>query len=169
MTTRQWHKPVEQGVLIVLSLILGGAAFFNFFGTVWFADELSGVLIRGAVTLVGGAFVVGLLPPLVWPHSSRLLSLVFAVPFVFFAALTFPSMFGPDGSGPFLFWSSCTLVVVGSGLAAHWLGRCLGRHRIGLCLRCGYDLRATHSVVCPECGSAISRGGVGMHRNGGSR
>ena len=27
--------------------------------------------------------------------------------------------------------------------------------RLPMCLRCGYDLRAAESAVCPECGNAV--------------
>lgn len=42
-------------------------------------------------------------------------------------------------------------------LAALWNGPLRRKRRLrrGLCALCGYDLRATTSKVCPECGKAI--------------
>jgi hypothetical protein len=31
------------------------------------------------------------------------------------------------------------------------------RRKLGLCLRCGYDLTANVSGVCPECGTEIEK------------
>lgn len=52
-------------------------------------------------------------------------------------------------------------VVYAGVLALIWrlsgLIRQVARHRHGLCVECGYDLRGIASGVCPECGSTCKR------------
>ena len=45
--------------------------------------------------------------------------------------------------------------------------RRLIRHKRGLCIKCGYDLRGAEHEVCPECGVGLSQEGVSI-RPGGS-
>ena len=60
------------------------------------------------------------------------------------------------------------LTVVGLMLAVGWCARFAGtlrwrmdakaRGRMGLCMRCAYNLHGNVSGVCPECGTPIQRG-----------
>ncbi len=156
MTNRRLHTPMLQGLLFVLSLFLGGAAINNLFVTAWFAEEISDILVRIATVGVGGAFLLGVIPPLIWPTSSRLLSLAFPLPAVLFTSVTVLSVFGRQGPTAFLFWGSCAIAMVGSAMLAGYLGRFWGRGRHGLCQRCGYDLHTTPSAFCPECGRVLT-------------
>jgi len=40
-------------------------------------------------------------------------------------------------------------MLFGPGMFIRWRRRCAGR-----CAKCGYDLRASETDVCPECGTA---------------
>jgi|SRR5579884_4439484 len=64
------------------------------------------------------------------------------------AAERFATVMAPHWFALLLFASGPTFVAV-----ARW-SRAARRQRRGLCVRCGYDLRASHER-CPECGAAI--------------
>ena len=74
------------------------------------------------------------------------------------------SWFGPI-SGAVIAIPSMPLAYVSALVPFAWIARLstkrvrtFDRRRRGLCLSCGYDLRASH-VRCPECGAAISHSG----------
>jgi hypothetical protein len=54
------------------------------------------------------------------------------------------------------FWFPLLLSLILPVTSARRILRDRHRQRFGLCLRCGYDLRASQGV-CPECGSPILR------------
>ena len=47
-----------------------------------------------------------------------------------------------------------SIAIAGVGTFRAWRGA--ARLRKGLCLKCGYDLRAAASDCCPECGSPLA-------------
>jgi hypothetical protein len=67
---------------------------------------------------------------------------------------------GTTSSSIFLALPNWLLLLLTAGLPAWWLRQARGRHlrkrrmKLGLCLACGYDLRASKER-CPECGTPI--------------
>jgi hypothetical protein len=59
-------------------------------------------------------------------------------------------------------WTVALLAAVWTIIALRRRAQRTGRHRHGLCVRCGYDLRATPDR-CPECGAASGSSAV-FHR-----
>jgi hypothetical protein len=71
-----------------------------------------------------------------------------------FSSQSFSTMRGPGfwigGTAPGWFCTLAPALPI-AAFALHWLLRVRRRRKRGLCLRCGYDLRAS-AGVCPECG-----------------
>lgn len=153
-----------RGVVFVVYLVLGSAAFFFLFGTAMFVDiyeGLTGWVIRIVVVGFVGPFFLAMVPSITWPESFRIWCLAYPFPTLAMAALFILSAFGRDGPFAFLFWSSCGAGMVAASLAGGWVGRKRGlprwRRQRGQCLQCGYDLRGTEHDVCPECGATANR------------
>ena len=69
----------------------------------------------------------------------------------------------PYGWHSRIFWLAAAAANVAAGVLGIWLvfraDRREKRHAHGLCVRCGYDLRAT-PTGCPECGAVPTRRGI---------
>jgi hypothetical protein len=61
--------------------------------------------------------------------------------------------------GGLIWWIQIPLLYVAAplGVFTAWLWYGNRRHHAGSCPRCGYDLSATASGVCSECGAAVER------------
>ncbi|HEY7091021.1 MAG TPA: hypothetical protein VH518_23190 [Tepidisphaeraceae bacterium] len=66
----------------------------------------------------------------------------------------------PSSAGLWIWLGLLSFVAVGSGIGAmtgflsrHHQNQYGSRRAAGLCGQCGYDLRATATVRCPECGA----------------
>ena len=65
-----------------------------------------------------------------------------------------------DGWGVFIpLWMPSGLFVVFLAMRFVPFARWRRRRKLGLCLKCGYDLRASE-VRCPECGTGFTREGT---------
>ena len=148
--------PILPWLVVIVVAALGPLLWMGCYA--WFGYSYAGALLSGLLVGLAAKFTMGRPMP-----SLRIAAIVLVVlgsiaGYIWVdSKLWTPFMF--DKSIERFFRDFIALIMVGAGcyiafvLAYPPMNSKSMRKAIGLCANCGYDLRGSHSLECPECGA----------------